>query len=59
MMNDFNYIKECECCHKKFRVYETDQIPGCRFPEDLVCPYCGELLRTSLEYEFMTEKLED
>lgn len=57
-MNDFNYIQTCPECGKQFKVYEEDQIPGFRFPEDMVCPYCKHVCRTSLEYEFTTEKME-
>lgn len=55
---DFNFVASCPKCGKKFKVVETEQIPGCRFPEDMVCPYCGEVVRTSMEYEYSTFKME-
>lgn len=57
--DEFTYICACPNCRKLFKVAETEQIPGFRFPEDMVCPYCGHVVRTSLEFEFRTFPMED
>lgn len=56
--NSFNFIATCPKCGKQFKVYEVEQIPGFRGKEDMVCPYCKHVCRTSMEYEFMTQKME-
>lgn len=58
-LEDFNYVSQCPKCEKKFRVYETDQIPGFRDTEYMICPYCGEIVKASMEHEYTTEKMED
>lgn len=58
-LEDFNYVALCPKCGKKFKVYETDQIPGFRDTEYMICPYCGEIVRASMEHEYATEKMED
>ena len=58
-LENFNYVVLCPKCGKKFRVYETEQIPGFRDTEYMICPYCGEIVRESMEYEFTTYKMED
>ena len=58
-MIEFNYVDVCPKCKKKFRVYESNQIPGFRDTEYMICPYCGETVRASMEYEYTTEKMED
>lgn len=57
--NSFNFITTCPKCGKQFRVYEVEQIPGFRDTEEMICPYCKHVCRTSLEYEFMTQKMEE
>ena len=55
---EFNLVCLCPKCNKKFKVIQTEQIPGFRSPEDLVCPYCGHVLRTSMEWEFTSYEIE-
>ena len=50
-------IETCPKCGKDFKCTYEEQIPGCRFPEDKVCPHCKAVLRTSMEYEFFTRKI--
>lgn len=57
-LNEFNFVKVCPKCGKKFKVCETEQIPGFRDTEYMFCPYCGEKVRASMEYEFTTFKME-
>ena len=57
--NDFDYVSVCKKCGRRYKVYETEQIPGFRDKEYEVCPYCGETNRASMEYEFSTEKMEE
>ena len=57
-MDDFNYVSKCPKCGKYFKVYETEQVPGFRFPEDMVCPYCGEVVKTSMEFEYKTYEVD-
>lgn len=57
--NSFNFIATCPKCGKQFRVYEVEQIPGFRDTEEMICPYCKHVCRTSLEYEFTTQKMEE
>ena len=47
--------EKCPYCKKDFICYEYEQTPGFRFPEEKICPHCGKVLQTSLEYEFYTE----
>ena len=54
---DFSYRKTCPKCKKRFEVTEIEQVPGFRWKEDLKCPYCGEVLCTSMEYEYITRKV--
>lgn len=58
-LEDFNYLAKCPKCEKKFKVYQTDQTPGFRDTEHMVCPYCGEIVRSSMEYEYATGKIEE
>jgi endogenous inhibitor of DNA gyrase (YacG/DUF329 family) len=57
-MDDFNYVSKCPKCGKHFKVYETEQTPGFRFPEDMICPYCGEVVKTSMEFEYTTYEID-
>ena len=57
--SEYNAIIKCSHCEKEFKAQISRQVPGFRSPEDLVCPYCGEVLRTSMELEFYSSKLED
>ena len=59
-LNDgFDFVAECDECHKKFQVSETEQIPGFRDDEPMICPYCGHIVKTSREYEYCTYKIEE
>ena len=51
-------IDICKKCGKKFWVEATPQVPGFRWEEDEICPYCGNINRTSMTWEFYTEKYE-
>lgn len=57
--NDFDYVDSCPKCGKKFKVSTTEQIPGFRAREYLYCPYCGTEVRSSMECEFSSYKMED
>ena len=52
------YRRLCPNCKKSFEVHEQEQVPGFRCVDELKCPYCGYVLRTSMEYEYMTYKLD-
>lgn len=54
----YSYPERCPKCRKRFEVTEIEQVPGFRFPEELVCPYCGETIKTSMEVEYMTRRME-
>lgn len=56
--NSLNFIATCPKCEKQFMVYETEQTPGCRDKEELICPYCKHVCETSMEYEYITKKIE-
>ena len=59
---DSIYAKEqikCSHCGKKFSYCVEEQTPGFRFPSDLICPWCGETLRESLEVEYWGISKED
>lgn len=60
MENNINCrtIDKCKKCGKEFLVELIPQTPGFRWEEDEVCPYCGNVNRQSLEWEFYTEKYE-
>lgn len=53
----FIYDTKCPYCKNMYRVTRYEQEPGFRFEEDEVCPYCGSVIRSSLEYEFFTERI--
>ena len=57
--NDFTFVCKCPECGKEFKVLEIEQIPGFRCKEDLNCPYCNHLIKTSMEYEFIAKKEEE
>ena len=50
------YFENCPFCKEQMLVTATPQEPGYRFREELICPYCGKIVRSSLEYEYKTEK---
>lgn len=47
----------CPNCKKEFGCYMTEQEPGFRWDEDMVCPYCHYVVTTSLTWEFSTHEL--
>lgn len=52
------YTYACPKCKKKFRVTETTQTPGFRMREECICPYCDEVVKTSMSVEFDVEKMD-
>ena len=46
------YIIVCPYCKGEFKVFEERQTPGFRMKDKLSCPYCKELLLSSMEYEW-------
>lgn len=52
-------LDTCIKCHKIFRCIETEQTPGFRDMDYKCCPYCKEILASSMEYEFMCFKLSE
>lgn len=61
-LNDTSLEQElvtCPKCHKLFKCMESEQTPGFRDKDYLCCPYCGNVLRSSMEYEFFCSKLTD
>ena len=57
-LNENKYTDKCPHCGKEFLVTEYEQIPGFRDIEEETCPYCNKTVRTSMEYEFTTERIE-
>ena len=51
--------RHCSKCNRTYLCEIVEQVPGFRDTEEEICPYCGEVVRTSLEYEFHTTKIED
>lgn len=47
-------LEKCLCCGNEFYCEYVEQIPGFRDVEEKTCPYCKTVLRTSMEYEFIT-----
>lgn len=47
----------CPKCNNVYECIEEEQVPGCRSMDYEVCPYCGEVIQSSMEYEFTTRKL--
>lgn len=50
--------KKCPHCGKTYICGIIAQRPGYKWREEQICPYCNKIVRTSLEFEFYTEKLE-
>lgn len=48
----------CPYCGKEFECTYSGQVPGFRFSDLKTCPYCGKVIDRSMEYEFVTRKLE-
>lgn len=55
----FHQVIVCPKCKKKFKAYISEQKPGFKEIESMICPYCDEVAKTSMEYEFLVEKMED
>lgn len=49
----------CPKCKEAYECREEEQEPGCRSKDYEICPYCGEVIQSSMEYEFTTRKLTD
>lgn len=54
-----NFKQVCPKCGKRFRYSMEAQTPGFRFKEDLACPYCNHVIKSSLEFEFSVSKEEE
>ena len=52
-------IHTCPYCKKKYHCITTEQMPGFRDTEEEKCPYCGKVVRESMDYEFSTYELEE
>ena len=49
----------CKKCNRKYRQMLEEQTPGFRIKDEDICPYCGFVNGTSMEYEFYNEKMEN
>lgn len=49
----------CKKCRERYRQYLEEQTPGFRQKDYDICPYCGYENRSSMEYEFYNERIED
>ncbi len=49
-------VAVCPSCHKQFRYWTEDQVPGCRDKDYLICPYCKTELDSSMEVEYHVRK---
>lgn len=56
LYSDEEYEQTCPKCGKKFHVTVYEQTPGFRDTEELICPHCKHVIRTSMEYEFICSK---
>lgn len=48
----------CRHCGKTYKQTMISQIPGFRDREEDICPYCNEVNRSSMEWDFSNEKME-
>jgi len=53
------YTTTCPKCKKMYDCVEIWQTPGFRDREEEICPYCGYIVKTSMEIEFRTYKREE
>ena len=51
--------RKCPKCGKEYMCEISEQEPGFRDVEVERCPYCNDLVRVSMEYEFFTYELEE
>ncbi len=49
---------KCPKCHNSFSYYKQEQIPGHRDRDYLICPWCGEEISSSMEYDYPNVKKE-
>lgn len=49
-------IVKCGHCHMAYRQKEEPQIPGHRFREEDICPYCSRINGSSMESEYKNRK---
>ena len=49
---------KCPKCNNNFAYYEEPQVPGNRDREDLICPWCGEKIGSSMEWEYISVEKE-
>ncbi|MCR5837148.1 MAG: hypothetical protein K6G88_11630 [Lachnospiraceae bacterium] len=52
-------IKVCPKRNKPYRQYREEQMPGCRDKEEDKCPYCREVVETSMSYDYHNYPLTD
>lgn len=52
-------VVTCPFCGRNYEVTYIEQAPGCRMKDDEICPYCGKIIRSSMEYDSFTRKLEE
>lgn len=58
--NSGNTVKEqCPKCGKLYLCYYEEQVPGFRMRDYKICPYCHEVLESSMEYEFSCSQIDD
>lgn len=55
------YTMTCSECGKKFKVQVTTMnVPGCKSPEEIVCPYChtenGHRMTSGFVYTYKIEE---
>lgn len=49
---------KCTQCGKIYECREEEQEPGFRSKDYEICPYCGNVNDSSMDYEFFTRKFE-
>lgn len=52
-------VAVCMCCKKPYYRHETEQVPGFRDRDYDICPYCGEVNGSSMEWEYSNRKMTD
>ena len=52
-----NETEKCPVCGKHFICVVTEQVVGCKVRDEKICPYCGAILASSMEYEYTCRKL--
>ena len=52
-------IEVCPSCGKKFNLITEEQEAGFRMKDELICPYCNYLIKSSMEVEYSARKIEE